>query len=177
MKKIYSISLADHNRLEPYIDISAKEEKFTRSYEAKSETKTKNYIKSITIDLNKADTSELKRLRGIGSVLASRIVKFRDALGGFHDVDQVREVYGISQETFESIKSSLQTSSSDIKKIAINSLSMAELSKHPYISKKQAQAIINYRTQHGNYLDIYTLSQNKALDQDFLRKIEPYLEF
>nr|WP_262885575.1 helix-hairpin-helix domain-containing protein [Sphingobacterium composti Ten et al. 2007 non Yoo et al. 2007] len=177
LKKIYSISENDYRRLEPYIKISTKEDKFIDDTESKHEAKPYKHKESSKINLNIADITALKELRGIGSVLANRIIKFRDALGGFHEVSQLREVYGISEDNYELIKHKIVISASQLKKLPINRFSATELSKHPYISKKQAQSIVNYRDHHGSYLDIYTLSQNKALDQDFLRKIEPYLEF
>lgn len=129
------------------------------------------------IEINTADTSESKKLKGIGSVLSARIVKFRDVLGGFHSIEQIKEIYGISEETYISIKDKLTLSYLKINKLNINQSTVDELAKHPYISKKQAQALVNYRNQHGAYSKMNNLTQNKALDKDFLCKIEPYLEF
>ncbi|HLS37651.1 MAG TPA: helix-hairpin-helix domain-containing protein, partial [Sphingobacterium bovisgrunnientis] len=100
LRKIYSISEKDYNRLESYITISTADDKPKKSFETSAYEKRE--VKSIArpISINTADTSELKQLKGIGSVLAARIVKFRDALGGFHSVNQIQEVYGISEETF-----------------------------------------------------------------------------
>lgn len=177
LRKIYSISEKDYNRLESYITISIADDKSKKSFETSAYEKRE--VKSIarSISINTADTSELKQLKGIGSVLAARIVKFRDALGGFHSVNQIQEVYGISEETFLNIKDKLIVSSAGISKLKVNDAHIEQFSKHPYISKKQAQAIINYRQQHGAYANFEALAQNKALDQEFLRKIEPYLEF
>lgn len=177
LKKIYSISAKDYQLLEPYIAISQRQESRENEPEKKVYTNNKVYDEPNFVAINLADTSELKRLNGIGTVLAARIVKFRDALGGFHSVDQLKEVYGITDESFQRIKSKLTVAGHEIKKLSINKMDMAALDKHPYISKKQAQGIVNYRLQHGDYTDMNTLSQNKALDQEFLRKIEPYLEF
>lgn len=58
---------------------------------------------TVRIDINRADTSEWKRLRGIGSVLSKRIVKYRDKCGGFKSVEQLRKIYGLSEETYQSI--------------------------------------------------------------------------
>lgn len=177
LRKIYSISEKDYNRLESYITISTADDKPKKSFETSAYEKRE--VKSIArpISINTADTSELKQLKGIGSVLAARIVKFRDALGGFHSVNQIQEVYGISEETFLNIKDKLIVSSAGISKLKVNDAQVDQLSKRPYISKKQGQAIINYRQQHGAYANFEALTQNKALDQEFLRKIEPYLEF
>lgn len=58
---------------------------------------------TVRVELNSADTTELKRLRGIGSVLSARIVKYRTKLGGFSSVEELKNVYGLSDETYQSI--------------------------------------------------------------------------
>lgn len=119
-----------------------------------------------------------KLLHGIGSVLSKRIVKYRESLGGFHSIDQINEVYGLSLEIFEQIKPNLQINNETlIQRININLAAADELAIHPYINKKQAQTIVNYRNQHGNFKNLESLSQIKSLDNVFLRKIEYYLEY
>lgn len=58
---------------------------------------------TVRIEINKADTTEWKRLRGIGSVLSQRIVKYRDKCGGFHSIEQLKKIYGLSEETYQAI--------------------------------------------------------------------------
>jgi competence ComEA-like helix-hairpin-helix protein len=58
---------------------------------------------TVRIDINRADTTEWKRLKGIGSVLSKRIVKYRDKCGGFKSIEQLRKIYGLSEETYQSI--------------------------------------------------------------------------
>lgn len=173
--KMYVVSAEDYARLEPYIVIAEQKESkelTTVGREPVVYKEKENFI----VDINTADTSALKRLRGIGSVLASRTVKYRDALGGFHHVSQMGEVYGLSPEVFEALKPQLTISNANLKKINLNSLSEAGMSKHPYISRKQAQLISNYRKQHGR-VNFEDLKNIHAFDEEFLRKIEPYLEW
>jgi competence ComEA-like helix-hairpin-helix protein len=60
---------------------------------------------TMRINLNRADSAELVKLYGIGPVLSKRIIKYRNSLGGkFQSVDQLKNVYGLSEETFNSIK-------------------------------------------------------------------------
>lgn len=63
-----------------------------------------NEYESLRIELNSADTTELKKLRGIGSKLSQRIVKYRTKLGGFSSKEQLRSVYGLSEETYQQIE-------------------------------------------------------------------------
>lgn len=175
--KLYVVSEADYARLAPYIVIAVEAESKEPVVTAWKSNTSERVREVLLVDINTADTSELKRLRGIGSVLASRTVKYREALGGFHAITQMGEVYGISPELFESLQPHLGLANPTVQKININSLSEADLSKHPYISRKQAQLISNYRRQHGAYTGFSDLRKIHALDEDFLRKIEPYLEW
>lgn len=176
--KLFVVSEKDYARIAPYIVIeSTRESEETVSSELRPHMHTERNREMVTIEVNTADTSEFKLLRGIGSTLASRTVRYREALGGFHDITQVGEVYGISPELFETLKPQLLLSKPQINKINVNGSSISELSKHPYISRKHAQLIVNYRKQHGSYTSFSDLRNIHALDEDFLRKIEPYLEW
>jgi competence ComEA-like helix-hairpin-helix protein len=174
--KLYVISDEDYARLAPYIVIPH----VTRKVEYKEPvtvTPKNSDRKPELLDINLADTTEFKSMRGIGSILAQRTVKYREALGGFHDIGQVAEVYGISPELFENIRPFLRLHSMEITKLNVNSAAVEDLAKHPYISKKQARLIVNYRTQHGAYTDFSDLQKIHALDDDFFRKIAPYIEW
>lgn len=186
LARIYSISDADYRRLSPYIRINSIEGKEESRYvqeqnvgfskNEKSVHLTKE-IKESSIDIEKADSAEWVVLKGIGPVLANRIIKYRNALGGFTDIDQIAEVYGLPPETYALIKDKLYLQEGTVKKINVNKANAAELSRHPYISRKQAQWIINYREQHGFYKNLKSLETIELLNQEFLRKIGPYLEF
>jgi len=90
-----------------------------------------------SIDINNADTTLFKSLPGIGSVYASRIVKYRNLLGGFVEIDQIKEVYGIKSELFEQIKSYLTVHANHVKKIPADSLwENPYMFYHPYLSKE-----------------------------------------
>lgn len=103
---------------------------------------------SIPIDLNLADTTLLKNLPGLGGVLSSRIVRFRDKLGGFHSLQQLKEVYHLPDSTIEKYPQFDPRYTSQ--KININSDSI-HLLKHPYLSYKDALIVKNYRAQHGAF--------------------------
>ena len=177
LKKIYSITDKDYDRLENYITIAKNENK---QNDFPSNIKIENHTapqKKRVININIADTIELMKVYGIGSVLSDRIVKFRNALGGFYKVDQLKEVYGIKEEVYSELIKIITIDEKDIKKININTASKDMLSKHPYIKSKLAQTIINYRNQHGAFKNVETLTEIKVIDREILLKIEPYLEF
>jgi len=182
LAKIYSISKDDYERIEPYIEIADNKSTQAKHRDHSSLNNSLiTYSKSLNeslIDINLADTSELKTLKGIGSVLSNRILKYRDLLGGFYAIEQLSEVYGLPRETLDEIKGRLASIDSKmLRKLNVNTLSVEELTKHPYINKKQAQTIVNYRVQHGDFDNSLKLSLIQSLDKEFLRKIDPYLEF
>src|SRR5690606_21708752 len=141
----------------------------------KKEWTTKKPVERIFIELNKTDSIELQQLRGIGPVFASRIVRFRDLLGGFYDKSQLLQVYGMDEERYLAIKDFVHADKALVQKININAADYQSLVKHPFVSPKQANVIVQYRIQHGNYTDTADLLKIATLDEEFLRKIAPYL--
>lgn len=129
-----------------------------------------------TILLNSTDTAEWKKVPGIGSSFASRIVKYRSLLGGFVSVDQLREVYGIDNEMFSRISPYVQEDE-NFKKIQVNKLEFKELLSHPYLNYKQVQAIMNLRKKKGNITSMNELAMLDEFTSDDIFRVEPYLEF
>lgn len=130
------------------------------------------------IDINLADTTQLKAVRGIGSKLANRIVSFRTKLGGFYDNNQLKEVYGLNPEACEALLAYAEVKeNTEINKISINSSDAKTLQSHPYISWKEANIMVKYREQHGNYKKPEDLVNIKILDEAFIKKTAPYLSF
>lgn len=129
-----------------------------------------------TILLNTTDTAEWKKIPGIGSIFAARIVKYRNLLGGFVSVEQLKEVYGIDNELFSRISPYIQTDGNFIK-LQVNKLEFKELLRHPYFNYKQAQAIVNLRKRKGNIASIHELAMLDEFTSEDIFRIEPYLAF
>lgn len=170
LKKIYSISIGQYNRLEPYIQI-ADRPAYTRNTALESGPVLER------VELNAADSTDLEALPGIGPVLASRIIRFRNRLGGFYAREQLREVYGMDSLKFRKISTRVGVDASLINKIEINAVSFEQLKQHPYLNYKQINAVLRYREQHGTYLSVNDLKGVILLDDETIRKIEPYLSF
>lgn len=132
---------------------------------------------AVRIDMNRSDTTDWKNIRGIGSTYASRIVRYRELLGGFHQLEQLSEVYGLPIERLEEWYSQMYIASPMLRKIRINDMNANELQRHPYIAKKQAERIVQYRNQHGKFRSIDDMRKILMLDTDFFTKIELYLDF
>ena len=131
----------------------------------------------LTIELNTADSARLTTVRGIGGSFAIRIIRYRNRIGGFHNKEQLKEVYGLDSAKYAEIKDQLTVDPSAVIKVNINTVSFASLRQSPYLSYKQASAIIEYRTQHGNYSSIDDIGNVAIITPDVLHKIEPYIKF
>ncbi|MEI5985071.1 MULTISPECIES: ComEA family DNA-binding protein [Sphingobacterium] len=183
LSRMYSISESKFKELLPFVRI-AEEEIGSGGFHQKPSSGSQEEYSFVRkkeplykISLNEADTTGWMQVRGIGPVFSSRIVKFRNALGGFHKKEQLMEDYGMTPELFQKIEEQLLDQPLAYDKIFINRIGIDSLAKHPYIRYKKARTIVNYRIQHGPFEKIEDLGNILILDLDFLRKIEPYLDF
>ncbi len=126
-------------------------------------------------DINTADTSAFIALPGIGSKLAMRIITFREKLGGFYAIDQLAQTYGLPDSTFQLIKPYLHINANAIHKLNINTATKDELKTHPYIKWSLANAIVEYRNQHGVFKSLDELKNIILIDETTYNKIAPYL--
>ncbi len=171
MLKIYGMDTAFYFRLEPFIQL---ERPLKRNYKKyASQTRTK---KQQSLAINSASAEEWQKLRGIGPVLSKRIVKFRDRLGGFHQVDQVGQTYGLPDSTFLQIRPQL-TCSGVVTPIDVNRLAAKQLAAHPYLGRKEAQLLTSYRQMHGDYKNFDMLKSIKGVPEGYFDRLKPYLLF
>jgi DNA uptake protein ComE-like DNA-binding protein len=129
------------------------------------------------VDLNNCDSSQLIALPGIGPVLSVRIIRYRDLLGGYASVDQLKDVYGLPAETFDIIKERVFADSSVVTRIRINSAGYKELSRLPFFGKFEVTAILKYRDIAGRINSINDLIDNKLITLQKAKKARPYLNF
>lgn len=185
LKKIYDFPPALYSRLEGYIVLpgsSPESGKFEGTplespLSLPRETKTFTRAVPVVFDINTADTVQLNALRGIGSKLSARIVKFRDALGGFYSADQYSEIYGLDSLALSELRRYGRVQSAP-RKIAINTATVQELNQHPYFrNRKLNEVIIRYREQHGPFSSSDAMKEIRILDEATLRKMVPYLTF
>ncbi|MBS1567185.1 MAG: helix-hairpin-helix domain-containing protein [Bacteroidetes bacterium] len=133
------------------------------------------YFAPHSIDINTADTTLLIALPGIGSRLANRIIHFREKLGGFCRVEQVRETYALPDSVFLQIKDWLVCDSNAVHRIDINSADVNMLRQHPYIRWNIAQAIVSYRALHGSFKNVDDLLKIEIITTEELQRMRPYL--
>ena len=136
----------------------------------------KNFKKPLgKIKMNAADTTTWMTISGIGPKRARTIVNYRNQLGGFVNKSQLLEVFGISQELFDKINPLLVIDSNNIAKININNDSKDTIKKHPYFNWNLANALVNYRDQHGVYKSLSKIKEIHLVNDDLYRKIAPYI--
>jgi competence ComEA-like helix-hairpin-helix protein len=129
------------------------------------------------IELNSATQEELVSLKGIGEKLSERIIKHREKIGGFQNLDQLSEVYGLSPETIANIKPKVVVDIKNIIQLNINEIDIKTLAAHPYVSYNTAKLIVNYREQHGAYEKAEDLLKIYGIEAEELSKLKPYIKF
>lgn len=130
------------------------------------------YPEGTTVSINEADTTELKKIPGIGSVIAGMIVRYRERLGGYYDISQL---YDINIDA-KRLTSWLYADSSKITRIPVNS-SISRLLRHPYINFEQAKAISNYRKKYGKLTSLKPLILYEEFTEEDFERISRYLLF
>ena len=129
------------------------------------------------LPFSETDSVLLQIVPGIGALTAGRIIKHRENLGGFIQIAQLNEVYGLKPEVIPLIWDYFDFDAAPIRKLSINSAPVEELSSHPYISYQEAKVIVAYRLQHGGYQAATDLLGIKIFKSDWVEKISPYLSF
>lgn len=178
LQRIYGLPLAVYTRLAPYVVILSRDTLRTAPKTLTSFSGPRSWpLKELKkIDINDADSAAWESLNGIGPVLAGRIVRFRDKLGGFYAISQIRETYGLPDSTFVKIQASLQLNKVSLKNLDINQLDEKSLAQHPYIRYKLARLIVLYRNNHGAFKQPEELLGIPLVDDSIYRKLEPYIK-
>lgn len=195
LTKIYGFPLDVYERLANYVQLPSRENNSVETPQAEYSGKY-NEEKTIAesrapveenrparaapvriqpFDLNKADTAQLKQIRGIGDGYAQRIVEYRESLGGFYDAQQVRDTYNLPPETADELLKYASVNS-PIRKVNINTIDIKNF-RHPILTFNQRRALVNYREQHGPYKTLDDLKNVKIIDAVALEKFAPYVEF
>lgn len=142
----------------------------------KKDTVYPEYKKKATeiLDLNGADSVSLVKLYKVGPALASRIISYRNKLGGFISLTQLSEVWGFNIDILYDLEGKIFVDPKKVKIFNLNTVSFEELKQHPYFKINLSQAIINYRNQHGKYHTMNDLKKIKLLNDSIISRISPY---
>lgn len=168
LKPLYSLSETEYNRIAPYIQI--KEIEQSHKYTACE----KPAPLPAHINLNKTDSATLVQLKGIGSLLAHKIMERKFALGGFLNHEQLLEIYKFPDSTYTYLKEKLIINPAEANKIKLNSCDEQQLARHPYIGEKMAKNILLWRKGLNKYENINQLRQVPLMNEEKYRKIAVY---
>jgi competence ComEA-like helix-hairpin-helix protein len=172
VKKMYCITPKQYASIEPYIKIEVAEKEQPAVKVNENVFANKNVFP--LLEINTADSVQLVKLKGIGAYFATKIIKYRNLLGGFLEKEQLMEVWNLDRNKYNEFEQYITLDVSKVKRININTCSAQEL-KHPYLKWNQVNAIVNYREKHGKYKTVDEIKQTDLVDDETLRKIAPYL--
>lgn len=174
--RIYGLTEDQFETLRPYIRIS-------ESFRQKTDTLTYvrrdtfavvyKYPKGTLVDVGVADTTELKKIPGIGSGISKAIVGYRNRLGGFYSLEQLREVRFVTPEMMEWFK----LDSISIRQLPVNRAGLDRLRNHPYLNFYQAKVILEHRKKHGEIKSLSQLSLYEEFTEKDLKRLSAYFSF
>jgi len=179
--RLYGLTLKEYRRLEPYILISEENqpaENYFYKYEPIEERDTVKYPVKLQpeerIVLNRADTAQLRKVPGIGSFFARKIVDYRERLGGYYRVQQLLEIEDFPETA---VSFFIIPDGTEFRKMNLNRLSLNELKRHPYIGFYRARAIVDYRRLHGHIESLQQLKLLPDFTPEAIERLEPYVEY
>ena len=176
--RIYGLKEKEFEKLKPYIRIIRTEKSEPVKVDSiasvvKVEKKVFKYPEGTQVDVNSADTTELKKIPGIGSGIAKAIVGYRKRLGGFYSLEQLAEIKYVTPELFEWFK--LEETS--VRKLEINKLGLDKLRSHPYINFYQAKVIVEHRRKKGPIKSLSQLALYEEFTEKDLKRLSAYISF
>ena len=183
-EKIYGLTEEQYRALLPYMNIDRKEtaRNATSLYNppviaqdttANTRPIAYKYPAGTVIDLNHADTTELKKIPGIGSGIARLIANYRQRLGGFYRIEQLQEIH----LDYHQLQSWFSIDSKDIRLINLNRAGIEKLRNHPYINFYQAKAFVEYRKKKGTFHNLKYFALYEEFSEADLEKISHYICF
>ena len=179
VERLYSISEEEYAQLEPFIVLpevqrSKNTKSSTQSGVSTGSTTAKPEKKAIpVVDLNTVDSTTLVELPRMGGYMASRIIAFREKLGGFVEVEQLRDVKGLDSTRFAAMRPYLLIGDTKTSKIDVNRADFKSLVSHPYLSYEQVKRIFKQRETRGMIKD---WAQLESLLKE-VGEVNPLLEY
>ena len=186
--KLYGLTVKQYKALEPYIRISPDflpastlventPKGDSNPYHSPDSSHVNNYPKKISlgenISVNSTDTAELMRVPGIGTYYAKQIVQYGKRLGGYVSIYQLSEIEGFPETAI----AYFTVDTTEITKLNVNTMSLNELKRHPYINYFQAKAITDYRRLKGNIRSLHDLHLLKDFTEEDINRLQPYVEY
>ena len=184
--RLYGLTLKQYRQLEPYITIqpevmAADVIKGSRNNKNISQKDSSLFthhssLKKLrhgeTVDINTADTALLKRIPGIGSYFAMRIVELRQRRQMFSSPQELLAIRNFPESAL-----AYMTASQNFPEIYVNLWSQKQLAAHPLLNYAQAREIITLRRTAGTITVTSDLAALPSLDVRTMERITPFLRF
>lgn len=179
-RKIYGLTDEQYQLLHPYIRIARRDTAraaVRRIYAPQAGRDTlprvDKYPAGTVVDLNRADTTELMRIPGIGSGIARLIAGYRQRLGGFHSLEQLRDI----DLDPGPLRPWLRIDTTAIRRINLNRADVERLRRHPYFNFYQAKAIVERRWKHGPLRSLKVFAFYEEFTEADFERMRHYVSF
>lgn len=179
-RKIYGLTDEQYQMLHPYIRIARRDTAraaVRRIYAPQAGRDTlprvDKYPAGTVVDLNRADTTELMRIPGIGSGIARLIADYRQRLGGFYSLEQLRDI----DLDPGPLRPWLRIDTTDIRRINLNRADVERLRRHPYFNFYQAKAIVERRRKHGPLRSLKVFAFYEEFTEADFERMRHYVSF
>ncbi len=180
LARLYGLSEKEFLRLRPYIRIESSSQEASSTVDSEyvsrpAFTRIEKYAEGTVLELNSIDSTELKRVPGIGSSYAKVILRYRNELGGFHSAEQLKDIQFLPEDLVRWFRVSKDAT---LRKVPVNESSLEELRKHPYLHRySTAKAIVEYRRLYGKIENMAQLAFICNLTEAERQRLEPYICF
>lgn len=178
LARVYGLTEEKFVELKPYIRIAQVKKKKREKVDTVTrrvwkEKKSFKYPEGTLVDVNVADTTELKKIPGIGSGIAKAIVSYRSHLGGFYSLEQLKEIDYVTPALLKWFK--LEPFS--VRKLELNKMSLDQLRSHPYVDFYQAKVIVEHRRKKGPIKSLSQLALYEEFTEKDLKRLSAYISF
>ena len=131
----------------------------------------------VKLDLNHCDTGDIVVVPLFGSKRAARLVEYRERLGGFYSLAQVREVFVLQDMDVSHMEKYFYVNPDDVRKININKATYKEMVSHPYFDAYLTKTVLHYREQYGDIHSMEELQQVTHAYPELVEKLRHYVVF
>ncbi len=179
-KRLYGLTEEEYQRLRPYIKIPppVKDVYYTEKDRARQDSlrqlRPEKFAELTVLDLNTVDTLTLRKIPGIGVGYSRSIVSYRQRLGGFVSVAQLKEIEGLPDRIEEWFT---VDENAEVNRISINKSDFKTLLRHPYLSYEQVKVITTHIRKYGPLRSWKDLQLYKEFTSRDFERLTPYFMF
>ena len=179
-KRLYGLSDEDYQRLRPYIKIPPpiKDVYFTEKDRARQDSlrqlRPEKFAELTVLNLNTVDTLTLRKIPGVGVGYSRSIVSYRQRLGGFVSVAQLKDIEGLPDRIEEWFT---VDENAEVNRISINKSDFKTLLHHPYLSYEQVKVITTHIRKYGPLRSWKDLQLYKEFTSRDFERLTPYFMF